>query len=515
MSEDMDRDWQEWIDRIEREDVTEEELREFRAALESSPEQMEHYLEALMVESSLDLKAGLSMPAPTEAAGKVTFLQRCKLPLAVAAAVAFSVGTIMFLTNQEASVPVSGESYLATVSDSNPIADEAGLRIGAPLQAGEISLPEGARVGIAMRKGASLEVNGPARFRIDDAMRIYLYEGRVQTYAPEYAHGFTIETDEGKVIDLGTRFVTTSGTELGTEIHVNEGLVEADVNDQVTQLAEGQAGILKDGKLSSTDYLANRLNVPLDPTLKDSDGDGVSDVVERFYGNDPNDSSDHPRMLRLEESFVGYKDGEREDEPFMGTGSAERWKGRGIYLGQGLEYRNHGKQLLSKGGGFSTVGIGHIGNSLYFKEGDLPDQGVIYMSFLMKVPEVKSGHSFGGFLLYNDTYNEKLFVGDLSPVTQFGSRYEESSVQTRYPQEVDTDVHLFVIRIDRTRQVTDIFMDPPLDALEHDLKPTHRHQGSPDFDSLMLRSGGAKGYVTLFDELRVALSWGAVLPLAD
>lgn len=512
----MDKDWQEWIDRLEGGDATEEELRTFRAALEKSPQQMDAYLEALMVETSLELKGGLSAPVSDSVKSKVTFLQKWRLPLSVAAAVMVFAGIFALLPSGQETSPNGGDSYVATISDSNPAADEAGLRIGAPMHAGEFSLPDGARVGIAMRKGASLTVNGPARFRIDDSMKIFLHEGRVQTYAPEYAHGFTIETSDGKVVDLGTRFVTTSGTEIGTEIHVNEGLVEADVNNQVTKLAEGQAGILKDGKLSSTDYLAYRLDVPLDPVLLDSDGDGVSDVVEEYYGNDPDGANDYPRLLRLEESFSGYREGEREDEPFLGTGTMERWKGRGIFLKQGLEYENNGKRLLTRGGGFSTVGYGHVGDSLYFSSGDLPDQGVLYMSFLLKNSTLEeAGQAFGGFLLYNDTYNEKLFVGDLSPVNQYGSRYEESSQQIAFGKEVDKSVHLFVVRIDKTRLVTDVFLDPPLDKLESEIAPTMRHQGAPEFDSLMLRSGGAKGYPVFFDELRVALSWRAALPLAE
>ena len=57
----MNTDWQQWIDKVENEEVTEQEFREFRAAIENSPAQMDEYLEALMVETSLDLKAGLKV----------------------------------------------------------------------------------------------------------------------------------------------------------------------------------------------------------------------------------------------------------------------------------------------------------------------------------------------------------------------------------------------------------------------------------------------------------------------
>lgn len=503
---DMNTDWQEWIDKIERNEVTEQELCEFKAALEDSPEQMDAYLEALMVETSLDLKGGLKSHESVRSSWK-----NWAVPLGLAAAVAvgfFSAGP------RKDGDPIVAPEHIATITDTNKAADALGLQIGQPLLAGDISIPEGVEIGLAMRNGARLEINGPADFYLRDESHIELKKGRVQTYAPEYAHGFTINTEDGKIIDLGTRFITSTGTELGTEVHVKEGLVETDIDDLITQLKEGQAGILKDGKLTGTDFLANRLHIPLDPTLLDSDGDGVSDVVELHYGKDPQDPNETPKLLRLEESFVGYSAGERENEPYQGFGKIERWDGRGIFVEKGLEYSQAGSSLLTRGGGLSTTGVGHVGNSLDLAEGFLPNEGVVYISFLMKQPQ-SSPWSFAGLIFYQGSYNEKLFTGDISPFASYGARYNNETQQDTFDISSDEEVHLFVIRLDRTRMLTDIFMDPELKSNEQLQLQKIRYQGSPDFSRLMFRSGGGTGFPVQFDELRVGLSWDAVVPVRE
>jgi len=527
----MNQDWTDWIDRVGDKDVSEEELMDFQQALRESPENIEAYLDALLTDTALETMDGLprvARPVVTAApmekrsladsgAGKWSAARG--VMLALAACVALLLVLSFFLTRKQEPTQDAAAvaTHVATITDSDKLADAAGLRIGKPLQKGEVVVPEGAEIGIAMRGGARLEINGPARLRIDGPETVFLLSGRVKTYAPEYAHGFSINTNEGEIVDLGTRFVTVSGTDAGTEIHVLEGLVKArpEINTKdLFYIGGEQAGILKDGKMYSTEYLARRLDIPMNPVLPDSDGDGVIDVVESHYGTDEKDPASTPSLLRIAEGFENYDAGKFENSPYRGMGKITQWSGAGVFQARGLHYGNNAKALLTSGGSLITTGEKGVGATIRLDSQELPPKGVIYISFLMKQPHKKLNRPFSGLLLYMGEYREQLFTGELSVADSYGSRYSESENEDAFAIPTDDQTHLFVIRIDQTRFLTDVFVDPPLAQPEADVKPNKRYQDAAQFDRIMVRSGSDSGsFPVQFDEIRVGLTWDAVLPL--
>jgi hypothetical protein len=404
-------------------------------------------------------------------------------------------------------VPPAPE-FFATITDADAAAEKSGIRIGQPLPKGNLGVPDHSKIGIAMRGGARLEVHGPAQLAIENAQNIRLLKGRVRTYAPQYAHGFSIQTEDGKAVDLGTRFVTAAGTGHGTEIHVLEGLVDAyaDSANSPKRLPGKQAAILKDGKLKSTEYLEQRLDVPLDPVLADRDGDGFPDVVEAYYGTDPADPNSKPNALRFEESFASYPPG-----PIQGS----KWQGAGSILAQGLTYRNNGKSLKSSGAALQTIGKTGIDAVFTLDPKEFPPQGVIYFSFLLQLPSSEGLHSaFGGLLLYQSDQGE-IYGGKLSGYSSYGSRLNASETQDAFNVPTDTAPHLFVIRIDRTRLVSDVFMDPPLGVPESSIKPRMRYYKVPEFDHISVRSGSeSRSFPVKVGEIRGGLTWDAVLPVS-
>jgi ferric-dicitrate binding protein FerR (iron transport regulator) len=537
----MKHDWQEWIDRLGNNDVSEQELRDFQQAVQESPEHIDEYMDALLVDASLGMKDGLlvshvsneseasktqtllTTTAPNLPAAKTLTTSHqssfTKVYLAVAACVALLVGLSYFLGKQSQPVAPDIEiaTHVATITDSDKIADAAGLRIGKPLQAGEIIVPPDSEIGIAMRGGARLQINGPAKLRIDGPENVFLHSGRVQTYAPEYAHGFAIDTNEGEVVDLGTRFVTASGTDMGTEIHVLEGLVKARASENVKDMfyiGGEQAAILKNGKMLDTEFLARRLNIPINPNLADSDGDRVVDLIEAHYGTNAGDPNSTPDLLRIAEPFVGYDNAKMDRTSYRGTGKISQWTGNGTFQDQGLVYRNNGKTLLTTGGCLATTGEKGVGAAIVLDDKELPKDGVIYISFLMQQPKKELNRPFSGLLLYLGEYREQLFTGELSVTDSYGARYAESDDEDIFAIPTDDQPHLFVLRIDKTRFLTDVFVDPPLGQIEKGLQPERRYQNAPKFDRIMLRSGSDSGTFSVrFDEVRIGLTWDAVLPL--
>lgn len=512
------RDWEQWIDRHKSANLTAEELREFEAALNADPANLDAYMDALLTEAALESE---NLPALSLRDREPLPLRgRVRRALALAAGAAVIASAAYFAGRKTVHVSSPAPAELAMISNADAAAEKVGIRIGQSLTQGSLFVPDNSNVAIAMRSGARVEISGPARLTLESSGKIRLHKGRMKSYAPTYAHGFTVDTDDGKIVDLGTNFVTTAGTKAGTEVHVLEGLVEAYASGGIPgpyDLAAKHAVILKDGQLKSTEYLEQRLNVPLNPVLPDSDGDGIPDVVEEFYGTDPHSAASKPELLRFGESFDSFPAG-----PFIGTpspsgapvvGKHAHWEGKGTILKEGLSYQSNGRSLRSSGGAVRTVGDNSTGTLLVLGSGDLAPQGVVYISFLAQMPKsVARTNFFGGLLLYKSE-REELFVGKITTSKSFGSRLKFSEHEESFPIAPDDKTHLFVIRCDRTRLVTDLFIDPPLDQPEAAIHYQTRYYDVPEFDRISLRSGGPGGFPTVFDEIRVGLTWDAVVPV--
>ncbi len=517
----MDNQWQEWIERLKSKDLTGEELLEFRQAVEGDETRRDEYLSALLAETALEAEG---LPAPVvPSITEADFGWRWKRFAGIAAGIAVLASAAYVAGRRTASPPgdPSGAgSFFATVTDANGPAEETGLRIGAPLGREVIHLPDGAEIGIAMRGGARLELRGPAEMEIDGPDAVRLVSGRISTYAPSYAQGFIVDTVEGRVVDLGTRFVTAAGTGSGTEIHVLEGLVEAHLPAGTApshSLGEHHAAILRDGTVEPIDFLAQRLMVPLDPVLEDRDADGFPDIVEAHYGTSVSDPSSRPSALRIDEAFSGYPPGSLRGVPLSMPGGQEddTWRGEGIFRAEGLRFSRDQKFLKVSGGSLRTIGDGYTGASFFPAPRELPPVGVTYISFLMRNPAENPQGSFAGLLLYQGD-QEELFVGKLRPSNSYGSRLKMSKRQDSFGVPMDSQPHLFVIKIDRTRLITDVFMDPVPGQPESSASHRFRYQAVPDGDRIEVRSGSFdENFPSDFDEIRMGLTWDSVVPQAE
>ena len=82
---------------------------------------------------------------------------------------------------------------------------------GARLGTGTLALVEGVAT-LQFNSGAELTIEAPTTLEVLDEMRCRLIEGSLVADVPPSAHGFTIDTQDMEVIDLGTRFgLTASG----------------------------------------------------------------------------------------------------------------------------------------------------------------------------------------------------------------------------------------------------------------------------------------------------------------
>ncbi len=94
----------------------------------------------------------------------------------------------------------------------------------APLGPGVLALVEGIAA-LRFASGAVVTIEAPTKLEIVDAMTCRLLEGSVTADVPASAHGFTIDTPDLRVVDLGTRFGVTAGSAGNSHVFVFEGEV--------------------------------------------------------------------------------------------------------------------------------------------------------------------------------------------------------------------------------------------------------------------------------------------------
>jgi ferric-dicitrate binding protein FerR (iron transport regulator) len=114
------------------------------------------------------------------------------------------------------------------------------LSAGDEIRSGEYQLLNGF-VELTFGNGVEVILESPARFQIQNEMRMVLHQGRLSAKVSPQGEGFTVETPSADVVDFGTEFaVEVSSGELGVdEFHVFEGeiAVNPKTNGSIKSLA--------------------------------------------------------------------------------------------------------------------------------------------------------------------------------------------------------------------------------------------------------------------------------------
>ena len=113
--------------------------------------------------------------------------------------------------------------------------------VNARLGAGRLVLLEGIAT-LKFQSGATVTMEAPTTLEILTRMHCRLVEGTVTADVPEPAHGFTIDTPDIKVVDLGTKFGVTASNTGNSQVRVFEGEVK------IGDLSGGETKLLTEGK---------------------------------------------------------------------------------------------------------------------------------------------------------------------------------------------------------------------------------------------------------------------------
>ncbi|MDF1823454.1 MAG: LamG domain-containing protein [Verrucomicrobiales bacterium] len=235
--------------------------KELNEILRGDPDACERYLDLSEAHAAL-IHDHLGDELIPELSEKISpFPRTKKLPVwiwAAAAAIAFlalNTAAIYSLGFHVAAEPRAEDDWVAVVSRAvDPVWNDSATPIeeGDALPAGKLSLESGL-VQIEFFSGASVIVEGPASLDLRSPWLMECTHGRLRTFVPEPAQGFTIVTPEYHAVDLGTEFALSVSENGQSELHVVDGEVRLDnASGEEIERIEGGGGIRSsDGKFEN------------------------------------------------------------------------------------------------------------------------------------------------------------------------------------------------------------------------------------------------------------------------
>ena len=211
-------------------ELSDSQTKELLTWIADDPEHAEHFARSCTLDEFCHELAAENRLVRNVAAKKSQyFLQPL---LGWAAAIAFILGCLYFKPWESSpdTFAVVSQVVAAAGPDGTPIS--SGHRFGAEV----IKIQKGL-IRVDFDHGASMTLEGPAFVEIENSMHAFFHYGVATFQVPEAAKGFTVDTINADVVDLGTAFGLSRQPEGDTDVCVFEGEVE--VNGQLVQ--EGQA----------------------------------------------------------------------------------------------------------------------------------------------------------------------------------------------------------------------------------------------------------------------------------
>ena len=227
--------------------------------------------------------------------------------------------------------------------DCRWVTGEKWSRDGAFLTAGQLLELESGLVEIEFSSGASVVLQGPARFITSAPKNSRLDYGKLTAIVPEEAEGFVVRTPGMDVVDLGTEFGVAVETNQKTDVHVFKGVVEMEAATK-----SGQKKTVRLKKNEAAEYDTASGNVAYIPVnskkfVRDLDNLGVGGTVRlRIVPKSGTVSSESVFGLSNEKCHFGSVIYKSENGPIKITGTITDWSGnvnsnwRGLWFSVGL-----------------------------------------------------------------------------------------------------------------------------------------------------------------------------------
>lgn len=217
------------------------ELDELNALLSSDAAARVRYRRAAAIHSALARKAASPSFFETPAPEKITPFRKA-WPLTAAAAIALLAGVAIFASRPHEPLATVAEAQGVAWAEGSPSPSSGRVPVAVPIEFSR------GFVRLAFPSGASVTLEGPCRFRLDEKEALAVLHGRVSVHTPDGAEGFRIDTPGGRFVDLGTEFGLAVGSDgagpvVLTEVFKGEVEVQTTSQDK-KRLTVGQSGAL-------------------------------------------------------------------------------------------------------------------------------------------------------------------------------------------------------------------------------------------------------------------------------
>lgn len=225
--------------------LSEAELAALRADIVRDPSLRAAYVDRAWLDAALraerECLPQLLAPAGTAAAGDEAAaapapVRAARWPLfaSVATALAACIALAVTLARRPAATATASAAPAVAVLVQAQNTKWAGSTLptveNSPLGPGSLALLEGIAT-VRFASGATVMLEAPTRLELVDPLHARLIEGSVTAEVPPAATGFTVETADLRVVDLGTRFGVTASTTGNSQVYVFEGSVRLDRPD--------------------------------------------------------------------------------------------------------------------------------------------------------------------------------------------------------------------------------------------------------------------------------------------
>ena len=119
----------------------------------------------------------------------------------------------------------AGPSVARITAVSDARWDRRVLRVGDAVGSGPLRLLDGCAQ-LKFASGATVVLNGATDLEVVNDKRIFLRSGKITPFVPPEAHGFTVVSPSGEVVDLGTEFSVGVDAKGLTSVYVIDGEVD-------------------------------------------------------------------------------------------------------------------------------------------------------------------------------------------------------------------------------------------------------------------------------------------------